>query len=157
VDARVFHDQVVLPNVADLNADYGDLRRAMNAVLSVDALAAHIFDWCRRHVPSATLAARDDSNFRELLAQQNADFGLLRDIAKALKHVTLTRGQPQVRGAAMVASQSLGWGEMRWGEGRWGSPLQVVVELNDGSFRVVEAVVAAALAFLQAEMARLGI
>ena len=27
--ARVFHDQVVLPSVADLNADYGDLRHAM--------------------------------------------------------------------------------------------------------------------------------
>lgn len=46
---------------------------------------------------------------------------------------------------------------MRWGEGRWSSPPQVVVELNDGSLRVVEAVVAAALAFLQAEMARLNI
>lgn len=157
MDARAFHDQVVLPNVADLIAEYGDLRRAMNAVLSVDALAAHIYHWCRQHAPTGTLGASDDSHFRDLLARQNGEFGLLRDVAKAFKHVTLTRGQPQISGAANVAPRNLGWGEGRWGEMRWDGPPQVVVELNDGSLRVIEAVVAAALTFLEAEMARLGI
>ena len=42
-----FLQTVVRPNVVEFNTEYGDVRRANNAVASVDALAAHIYVWCK--------------------------------------------------------------------------------------------------------------
>jgi hypothetical protein len=60
----------------------------------------------------------DDRSYRQHLAQEDADFGLLRDIAKAHKHVILDRGNPQISGAQNLSVKGLGWGEAAWGEGR---------------------------------------
>src|SRR3989454_4985189 len=80
---REFLDQVVRPNVAEFHANYGSLRHGYNAVAAADALVAHIF-WYIRNAP----AQGDDTAYRATLASQNHDFRLLRDIAKAQKHVT---------------------------------------------------------------------
>lgn len=148
-------DLIVRPNVNDLRTSFGDVRYAFNAVAAVDALAGHLYRWCSSSASHEVAGVRDDSAYREQLAQSNADFALVRDIAKAQKHVQLTRGSPKVSTAAQVETRSLGWGEARWGEGRWGSPPQVVVQTNAGEFRVVVSIVDRALRFLEAEMKRL--
>ena len=150
-------EQIVRPNVGDLHANYGDVRHAFNAVAAVDALAGHLYRWCCSSAPHAVAGVRDDSAYRDRLAQTNVDFALVRDIAKVQKHIHLNRGSPQVSTAAQVETRSLGWGQCRWGEGRWGSPPQVVVETDAGEVRVVEAVLDRALNFLEAEIQRLGI
>ena len=150
-------EQVVRPNMADLVDAYGDVRRAFNAIAAVDALAGHIWRWCRTNALHEIAEIRDDSDYRQRLSQENADFALVRDMAKAQKHIHLIRGSPQVSGADQVETRGLGWGQARWGEGRWGSPPQVVVETEDGEVRVVESVLGRALAFLEAEMVRIGI
>jgi len=91
------------------------------------------------------------------LAQGSSDFRLLRDIAKAQKHVHLDRGATEVTEAAQVAARSIGFNEARWGEGRWDGPPQVVVTTDGGKLRSVEQIVAAALTVLETEMSRLKI
>lgn len=72
---REFLDQVVRPNVADLEANFGSLRHAYNAVASVDALVDHFYPWLVANRPGAT-SASDDSAHRQELAGANRDFGL---------------------------------------------------------------------------------
>ena len=150
-------ERIVRPNMAELSEDHGDIRPAFNAVAAVDALAGHLYRWCLTNASDEVAGVQNDSEYRGQLAEANVDFSLVRDIAKAQKHIYLTRGSPQVRGADQVETRSLGWGQVRWGEGRWGSPPQVVVETNDGEVRVVESVLGRALAFLEAEMVRIRI
>ena len=151
---REYLDQVVTPNLADLAKDYGSVRLALNAVHAVDALAAHIFYSAGG---KGKLGCDDDLAYRERLAKQDAEFGLLRDLAKAAKHVVLERGSPVVSKAGQISSKGLGWGEFRWGEGRWGGPPQAVVLTDAGEHRVLESVIAQAMALLEKEMAALGL
>jgi hypothetical protein len=154
---RKFLVDIVQPNVTDFTSNYADMRMAYNAVAAVDSLAAHIFEWCLVNTPTRISGVANDGQYRAELAKGSPEFGLLRDIAKAQKHVRLSNFKPQVSSASQVSSQALGWDEAPWGEGRWGGVQQVVVETNSGRVRVVEALVIAALKFLEDEMTALGI
>jgi hypothetical protein len=90
------------------------------------------------------------------LAARNQDFALLRDIAKAQKHVHLQQGKPQITRAEQITSRATGLGEGRLGEDRLGAPEQVVVDIAPGNFSYVESIINNSLAFLEAEMATLG-
>lgn len=107
--------QIVRPNIADLNTNFGDIRYAFNAVTAVDALAGHLYQWCCANAAQEVSGVRDDSAFRERLSQANPEFSLVRDIAKAQKHVHLTRGSPQVSTAAQVETRALGGGGSKMG------------------------------------------
>jgi hypothetical protein len=152
---RDFLQDVVRPNIAEFEAEYASERRAFNAVAAVDALSAHIYVWCRKNAPDEVTDITDDSAFRAELAKRCPEVGMLRDIAKAQKHVHLNRGNPGVTTAAQITARPTGWGEGRWGEGRWGGPNQVVVTTDSGELRFVEQIVASGLAFLEAELTRL--
>ena len=152
-----FLKTVVRPNVEEFNADYGNVRRAYNAVAAVDALAAHIYVWCKTNAPSEIVGLDDDTYYRGRLAGSSSDFRLLCDIAKAQKHVQLDRGQPEVTTAAQVTARAFGYGEGGYGGGRYGGPPQVVVTTDNGELRYVEKIVAAALVLLEAEMTRLNV
>jgi hypothetical protein len=156
---REFLDVMVRPNVDDFHARFGDVCCAFNAVMAVDALAAHIFVWLQGNSPSEVAGLGDDTHYRGKLAASHERFRLLRDIAKAQKHVRLTRGNPVVTRASQVSERAIGWGEGAWGKGRWGGPPQVVVDMDDddGSFFYLEGVVDDALGCLEAEMGRLGL
>lgn len=151
---REFLEQVVRPNLADLEADFGDVRKAFNALHSVDALAAQIF-----HGGGGKAAGlgKSDTAFREQLANENEDFRLVRDAAKAVKHGKLEQGSPEISSAKDIASKSLGWGQVRWGEGRWGGPPQVVVTTKGGGSRVLETLLTNAIIFLESKMTALGL
>jgi hypothetical protein len=57
---REFLDEVVRPNVAEFNVNFGSLRTAYNAVAAVDALAAHIYWWCKTNSSAEVKGDRDD-------------------------------------------------------------------------------------------------
>ena len=155
---RAYLDDVVRPNFAEIDPSKPSMRLVLNAVASVDALAAHIFHWCKRNAPHEVSGIDDDSAFREKkLAQADPDFRLLRDIAKAQKHVILDRGKPTVSSAHQVSERPLGYGQGRWGEGTWGGTPQIVVETDNGEFRSVDYLLKAGLSRLESEMKRLGI
>jgi hypothetical protein len=82
---RDFLANVVEPNVVELAANFGSVRCAYNAVAAVDALAAHIFHWVANQDPASIAGMKDDTAYREALAEAYPVFGVLRDLAKALK------------------------------------------------------------------------
>jgi hypothetical protein len=155
---REFLNAIVKPNVAEFHDNYEDMRRAFNAVAAVDALAAHLYVWAKANAIAspAVSSSGDDTVYRATLAARDSDFALLRDVAKAQKHVHLTRGTPQVIRSDQISTREIGFGEGGFGEGRYGGPQQVVVDTQPGEFSYIETVVNNSLAFLEAEMTSLG-
>lgn len=144
------------PNVEEFHTNFADLRRAFNAVGAIDALAAHIYVgavWAGADV----VGARDDSAYRDHLAQQNEPFAWVRDVAKAQKHVHLTRGEPRVRRADQMVARQIGWGEGPYGAGRYDGVEQVMIEIAGGDFAYLENVVDEAMDFLERKMTALGV
>jgi hypothetical protein len=154
---RQFFEQIVRPNLAEFHADDSDMRHAYNAAAAVDALAAHIFVWCTAHATAEVAGLKDDSHYRAKLAAAHDDFRLLRDIAKAQKHVRLTQGTPAITGAAQISTRPVGFGEGPFSHGRYGGPPQVVVDIDATTMRYVGQIVDNASRFLESEMARLNI
>lgn len=151
-------DGIVRPNIDDFRSNYGSLRHAHNAISAMDALAAHIFFYRKdKELLNTGDSTMSDSQYREKLALCNKDFELVRDIAKAQKHVRLERGKPRVKEATQIRPQSIGWGEGPWGEGRYGGVEQVVVNIGNDSFSFVESIVENSLTFLEGHMRELGI
>ena len=153
---REFLDGIVRPNVDDFHANYGDLRYAQNAIGAVDALAAHLYVWAKTNAPAAVASVNDDSHYRAILAARNQPFALLRDIAKAQKHVHLTKHSPRVTRANQITARPIGWGEGGYGEGRYGGVAQVVVDITQNEFSYVESIVDSSVAFLESEMSAIG-
>jgi hypothetical protein len=155
---REFVAEVVCPNVAEFNVHFGSLRAAYNAVAAVDALAAHIYVWCTVNSPAEVKEVKDDTDYRERLAKRDSggNFRLLRDIAKAQKHVRLTQGNPLIKLAEKVTARPMGAGQLRVG-GRVGDRPQVVVDVECVGHFYVSNVVNGAMDFLEKEMRRLGI
>ena len=152
---REFLESVVRPNIAEFGGHYSSVRRPYNAIAALDSLPAHIFVWCKRLDPSAMAGIANDSAYREELAKRSTDFRLLRDIAKALKHVELTQGTPNVSTAAQVESRPFWMGRGTLGRVSCGGEPQVVMITDSGESRSVEYIVAAALRVLEAEMSSL--
>jgi len=154
-----FLDQVVRPNLLELSQSPGSMRHAFNAICSVDALAAHIYEWL---VTTSTegSSASDDTAYRDNLAKADHAFALARDVAKAQKHVVLRRGKPLLSGSSDVRRRRLGsWGES-WGDSfgnSWGGTTKVYVHPKAGQTQSALDVAQGAMSFLENEMVRLGI
>jgi hypothetical protein len=82
---------------------------------------------------------------------------LLRDIAKAQKHVRSTQGTPVIAGAEQISTRAVAYGEGPFSHGSYGGPPQVVMDIDTSTMRYVRQIVDSALRFLEAEMARLNI
>ena len=59
--------------------------------------------------------ATNDFVYREILAGESDEFRLVRDLAKATKHLVVDRGKP-LSTADQTVCKGLGWGEARRGE-----------------------------------------
>lgn len=153
---REFLEAVVRPNVEEFHTHYADVRRAHNAVSTIDALAAHLYVWAKQTCTESVDLVQNDSHFRNELAGRNPDFALLRDIAKAQKHVHLTQHNPKVARADQIVSRKIGYGEGPYGGGRYGGPQQVVVDIDPHKMAYLENTINNALAFLETEMTALG-
>ena len=152
-----FLSEVVRPNVAEFRANDASIRLAHNAVAAVDSLSAHIYQWCKANAPTEVSGLTNDTHYRKRLAAQYDDFGLLRDIAKALKHVRVTRNPPQIAEAKQISTRDVGYGEGPYGDGRYGGPPQVVVDIDARTMRYVGQIVDSALSILEGEISRLRI
>ena len=117
-----FLTEVVRPNVAEQEMAYTDQRKAFNAIAAVDALSAYLFHWCEDNNSGLLDGAESDLDFRNNLALENPSFELLRDLAKANKHMRLTRGSPRVSSATQSEVKDLGWDEASWDSISWDQP-----------------------------------
>jgi hypothetical protein len=83
VTPREFFEEVAGPNAHSASARPDDLRRAINAMMTLDAfvgiLHAALYD-------AGRVTEKDDAKWKEALAKQNPEYELLRDAAYALKH-----------------------------------------------------------------------
>jgi hypothetical protein len=89
VTPRQFFDEVAEPNARSAIAARGNLRQAINAVMTLDALFG-ILHAALHH--AGIVAVRRDDDWKEELAAQSDDYRLLRDLAYTLKHGQLNLG-----------------------------------------------------------------
>jgi hypothetical protein len=139
---------MVEPDYQECIDNPADLRAAFHAAISL----FHMHDWVwRTHeavVRAAgfsftngigqTIAVFDSASFANALEQQCADFGRVRGIANAAKHLELRPGniRPVANApshAANTAVQTTGWGEAGWGRGPWGGGPRVMLAGPNGS------------------------
>ena len=153
---KSFLETVVAPNIEDFRNNFSSLRHAHNAISALDALAAHLYYWAVSNSPNVVSSAKGDSCYRNELAERNGSFKLLRDIAKAQKHVHLTRHNPQVERADQVTSKNIGWGDGGYGQGRSGGGEQVIVNDYNDQIHYVEEIIDLSLKFMISEMRELG-
>jgi hypothetical protein len=82
-----FLDNVVTRNVVHLGEVRGSYRRAVNALLSLDAFPGILF----AHLRDLNFApTSNDFEFRDLLAREGYDVKIVRNAAFAIKHGELT-------------------------------------------------------------------
>ncbi len=129
--AADFWSEMVVPDCADYRDDPTDLRRALHAANSL----FHMHDWIFHSHENAvrsgfTFTDRNGtvhpvskpSEFATALEQQNADFGRIRGIANAGKHLQLLDIRPVANApshAANVALQTI-HGQGAYGQGNSG-------------------------------------
>jgi hypothetical protein len=125
-DLKEFFRVIVGPNLQEFYADEGNLRLAVNSILTLDALVGVLHqENCRKKGAGPN---REDDKFREELAAESGAYRIVRDAAAAVKHGTLIgpkqRVVLQVRD---VADFGVGAGTMRFGEDWPGKPVVYVV------------------------------
>jgi hypothetical protein len=87
---RQYFDEVAEENARLAIADRGDLRRSINAILTLDALFGILHAALYK---AGVVSEPNDDGWKEQKAQQSAEYRLLRDTAYALKHGQLNRGK----------------------------------------------------------------
>jgi hypothetical protein len=128
-----FLDNVVTRNVVHLGEARGSMRRAVNALLTLDAFAGILL----AHLESlGRLRWANDSKFREFLAEECPEFRMVRDAAFALKDGALTdpKKQPRfVKKADQVVSDSPAWDEAVQDRSAFDRKSVIWIETTDSS------------------------
>jgi hypothetical protein len=128
-----FLDNVVTRNVVHLGEARGSMRRAVNALLTLDAFAGVLF----AHLESlGRLRWANDSKFREFLSEECPEFRIVRDAAFALKDGALTdpKKQPRfVKKADQVVSDSGAWDEAVQDRSAFDTKSVIWIETTDSS------------------------
>jgi hypothetical protein len=123
-----FLKDVVTPNVDAIDEHVGDVRLAVNAILSLDALVGII----HADLHERGLETGDDAAFRDRLAAQHLDYGVVRDAAFALKHGELRHKTPRlVQRAEQITSYSGAWDEAVFDRSAFDTEAVVWIEAND--------------------------
>ncbi len=122
-----FLNDVAVPNVHELGNNIGDLRMAVNAISTLDALVGVIH--AERHRQG--LESSDDSAFREKLAANHPEYALLRDISFALKHGELRSKARLVQRADQITSYGGAFDEAVFDRSVFDTETVIWVEAND--------------------------
>ncbi len=131
--AHVFFETHVEPNHDAWLNEPTDIRLAMNAVVSLYHMADHFWHAYASIDPSRVFDTATAGKFRTALAQRNAHFAVLRDVAEAHKHMALDRASRVLTQAQQTAVGATGFGEADFGTGPFGGGPSIVVELDDDS------------------------
>jgi hypothetical protein len=148
-DPFLFFDEIAKPNVEQFLTKPDDLRLAINAVLTLDAVAGYMHAWAAKH--SVGQFCANDGELRSAFARLCEPMGHLRDMANALKQTVLTRSIFLVS-ASDIENRALGWDASLWDQGRWDSPAQLCFDSQRGGVVILEQWVTSAMVFLQNEL-----
>ena len=140
-----FWSEVVVPDCTEYRADQENLRRALHCAISL----FHMHDWVfHTHGSSvrsiftftdkigAITKVSSPTHFANALEQQNDDFGRIRGIANAGKHLQLNDIRPVLNApsnAANTAIQTTGYGQGGYGQGPYGGSPRVMLEGANGN------------------------
>ena len=139
-----YWSSMVEPDFNEHQADLADLRRALHCAESLNHVADWVYHTHEAAVCSAfsfkdrngaTQAVSDASTFANALEQQHSDFGLIRGIANAAKHLKLNNVRPVANAPSHAANTrvaSTGWGEGGYGKGPYGGTPRVMLEAAGG-------------------------
>jgi hypothetical protein len=122
-----FLNGIVTPNVDALGDNVGDLRLAVNTILTLDALAGII----HAHLHRQGLEQSKDAAFRDRIASQHLEYRILRDAAFALKHGELNGNTRLVKRAGQVVSYGGAWDEAVWDRSAWDTEAVIWIEATD--------------------------
>lgn len=135
-----FFDHIAKPDYRDFMADTTKVRAAMHAALSHFHLHEWVFEEHKTN-PANVFGCSSNSAFMgHLITNECADFVLIKDVANAQKHFSLTRGSPSIAGAQNIAVRATGWDEGGYDEGPWGGSPSVIIDMGSGSIRHFSAV-----------------
>ena len=142
---------MVIPDYAESRANESDLRRALHAANSL----FHMHDWVFHtykvlvqpgsqrpthkityiDLSGNTNTVSSEKKLANELEQQNHDFGRIRGIANAAKHLKLTRIRLVPNAPADAANtriKTTGYGQRRYGAGPYGGAARVMLEGANG-------------------------
>lgn len=140
---RNFFETHVNPSVSEWHASPLDQRLANNAVSALNNMAARAYQHWKAHDTNRLHGAVSEGAYRnELAARECADFGLIRDIADAHKHVVLNRPNRRVTRHDQTALREMAFGQELIGENVFCGVPDLVVTLDDRSKRPLIAIVA---------------
>lgn len=133
---RQFFENHLKPNYDEWMASPLDDRRAKNAVGDANNMAARVFHYWNTRDPAQIYNATSEGSYRnELVSNECTDFGLIRDVAEAYKHVELNRSSRQLtRTEQTRAEPHVYGGASYYGAAHYGGN-QLVVMLDDGTKR----------------------
>lgn len=145
--AADFWTGMVVPDCTDYRAHPNDLRRALHSAISL----FHMHDWIfYTHQSDVTSnftyidkvgtckPVLNAEEFANSLEQSNEDFGRIRGIANAGKHLQLRQSgirpvQNAPSNAANTRIQTTGWGQTGFGQGPFSGPARVMLQGSNGN------------------------
>jgi hypothetical protein len=133
--AHDFFDTHVLPTVNEWRNAPLDLRLAMQAAAALNQMADHYWYGYSSENRAQVFNQTAVGDFRRELAARSPNFGLIRDVAEAHKHVKLNRKDRLLTSAGQTTVDKLGYGEAEYGVAEWGGSSEVVIELDGGKRR----------------------
>jgi hypothetical protein len=90
---REYFHQIAGENAKQAIAQFGDLRLAINAIMTLDGFFGRLHTELHN---TGTVKEPSDDRWKETLAKGNKSYQVLRDMAYALKHGTLTHPKPRL-------------------------------------------------------------
>jgi hypothetical protein len=144
--ALEYWELIVKPDYAEFQEDISDLRRAFHCAVSL----FHLSDWlyvehksqmdrafCIDDGNGNSRQVRDEKEFASAIVRLHPDFGLIRGIAFAAKHLKLRpKNNPHPATpthAANVSIQTVGYGHGGFGEGPYGETSRVMLAGPNGN------------------------
>ena len=128
--AHEFFATHVASSIKDWRGGETELHRAMAVATNLAHMADYFWESFSELAPERVFGTKSVKAFRVELARMHVEFGLIRDICDAHKHLRIDRPDRHVTSAGQSTVTQLGRGEAKWGEGQWNSP-------PEGSFKTI--------------------
>lgn len=151
---RDFFERIVRPSYEEWLSDPLSEWKAKAAVANADTMAERLFAYWHSRDPGQVAGATSASKYRSYLRESVcSDFGLVWDVHDGHKHMTLSRANREVSTSDQTGVGRMGFGEGGFGEGDYGGDDQIVIQLDDGSKRVLSAVMLAVMKMWETTLA----
>lgn len=160
-----FMDDIVAPTIKEYMEDMGSVRRGKLAAIVLTSLGDYFvhfrFRFCNVAVQNAKRREKVSTHLDDWSARCR-DFGLVRDIADATKHVRLNRETASLKDVTGIQRNPMIYikGNKMFRASAEGEPLKVygkysiVVTLPDGTRHLLPDLFGKAVPFVQAQMGR---